>query len=60
MMAKGGHRYTSFLEGTDQVTGQPEYRAVRNWIRQAGEVRTPATGRIQKLAGANPPSGEPK
>ena len=47
MLAKGGHRQRTFLDGKDIQERGSQYEAIKTWIRQHSPIKAPIDARIQ-------------
>lgn len=48
LLADGGHRYTTFLQGRNRKEFEPQYDIIKDKIKNLGTVSAPGPGRIQK------------
>lgn len=49
MLAEGGHRYQTFLEGKDRQDLDEQFELVKSWIKKRKTIRAPETGRMTAL-----------
>lgn len=49
MLAEGGHRYRTFLEGKDRQDLDEQFELVKSWMKKKKTIRAPATGRMVAL-----------
>jgi 2',3'-cyclic-nucleotide 2'-phosphodiesterase (5'-nucleotidase family) len=51
LLASGGHNYSSFREAIDRREHGEHFEMVRSWIKEQGQIRPPAPGRIRDSSG---------